>query len=249
MWDHTYRRALEREGLTLADLGHVLDDHGIACTHVEALFEWLSPPLPGTFMITVTHDQVELMDVADAVGATGIVLAHFGEPAPIEGAIDAFATACDRAADRGLSLALEYPAWATIGTYSQARAVVEGADRANGGLVIDTWHHVRCGADLAEIADVAPERILGIQLADGATAQVGTLQEDAANRRLPGTGDFDLARFVAAQWGRGVRCPIGPEVLDATLNAQGAGPAAQHLMAATRRVLPPSMGTRRVPLQ
>ena len=249
LWDHTYRRALEREGLALADLGRVLDDHGVACTHVEALFEWLSPPLPGTFMISVTHDQAELMDVAEAVGATGIVLAHFGEPAPVEVAIGAFASACDRAAERGLSLALEYPAWATIGTFSQARAIVEGADRPNGGLLIDTWHHVRCGAELADIDEVAPERILGIQLADGSTAQVGTLQEDAANRRPPGAGEFELARFVATWWDRGVRCPVGPEVLDAELNAQGAGPAARQLMAATRTVVPPTVGNADAPLQ
>lgn len=234
LWDHTYRRAIEREGLTLADLGPMLADRGLTCTHVEALFDWLSPPLPDTFMISTIHGQDELMEVARAVGAHGLVAAHFGDPVPTEQAAEAFAAACDRAAEQGLHLALEYPAWATIGTFAEARQVVEMADRVNGGLLIDTWHHVRCGADLGDLVSLDPSQILGIQLADGASEQVGTLQEDAARRCLPGTGEFGLGSWLETMSPTGLACPVGPEIIDVELNAEGASHAGAALGKACR---------------
>ena len=238
LWDHTYRRAMRREGIDVADFGPMLADHGLECTHVEALFNGLSEPLPDTFMITTTHGQDELMGLAAAVGASGIVAAHFGAPVSVERSAEAFAAACDRAAGHGLHLALEYPAWATIGTFDEACSVVEMADRANGGLMIDTWHHVRSGGDLHELTEVAPERIRGIQLADGAAEQVGTLQEDAALRQPPGNGTFGLGPWLASMYEAGVRCPVGPEVIDAERNAEGPAVAGRSLGEATRRMMP-----------
>jgi sugar phosphate isomerase/epimerase len=90
---------------------------------------------------------------------------------------------------------------------------VSGADRDNGGLVLDTWHFFRAGPDFATLAGIRPGRIFGVQISDGAAAVHGSLVEDTFRRLMPGDGSFDLERMTRVLDRLGGLRWVGPEVI------------------------------------
>jgi sugar phosphate isomerase/epimerase len=226
----SHRYAIERAGLTNSDLRSLASDEGVTITDVEAAADWLSPEPDHTasgHRARYTTDQ--LLAIAAELGATTLVLIHEGDPAPANLAAERFAAVCDRAADEGLRVALEYPAWMTIGSLEVAWEVVRTADRPNGGLLVDLWHHRRSNSDDELLRTIPPERIYSVQLSDATAQPRGTLVEDVMHRALPGDGEFDVAAFVALLADIGVEAPIGIEVLEPELLALGPDAAARAL--------------------
>ena len=230
-----HRRAVQRDGLANADLVALLVEHGVRVQEVEAAGDWLGPPPAAERpWLEPVYDTAQLLDVASALAARTLVATHFGESAPAEVAAAAFASLCDRAAARGLQVALEFPAMATVADVRTAWDIVRLADRPNGGVLVDLWHHRRSVATDSDLAEVPAERILSIQLGDGTREPVGPPVEDVVHRSLPGDGDLEVALFLRDMDERGVRCPVGVEVLQREIVADGAGPAAERLFAALR---------------
>jgi sugar phosphate isomerase/epimerase len=230
-----HRRAVERDGLTDADLRALLAENGMRVQEVEAAGDWLGPPRPAEReWMDPVYDTGRFLDTATALGARTVVATHFGEPAPVQVAATAFASLCDRAGERGLQVALEFPAMATIADVRTAWDAVRLADRPNGGLLLDVWHHRRSGATDADLAAVPPDRILSIQLGDGTKDPVGPPIEDVVHRSLPGAGDLGVAQLLRELDERGVRCPVGIEVLQREIVADGPAAATERLHAALR---------------
>ena len=116
-----------------------------------------------------------------------------------------------------------------------AWAVVQAADRANGGLLIDDWHFFRGDPDFDLLAGIPGERIFAVQLSDADAHCVEPLYEDAIHRRrLPGDGDLDLERFVDVLSANGALGLVGPEVFSDELHARGPQAAAEAAMDRTR---------------
>ena len=63
-----------------------------------------------------------------------------GHPVTLDAAVEAFALVCDRAAEHGLLVHLEFLPWSAFPNVNAAWDVVRTADRPNGGLIIDSWH-------------------------------------------------------------------------------------------------------------
>ena len=230
-------RAHQKCGMTDAELAACFADHGIAVQDIEASGDWLAAPPPAAEpWLRSVYDTSQLLDVAATLGATTLVAVHFGPARPVEEAAEAFAALCDRAAAHGLRVALEFVAIATIADAATAWDVVRRADRPNGGVLVDLWHHRRSGLGDEALDEVPADRIFGIQLSDGARQPEGTLLEDLQRRRLPGDGDFGVREFVARMQARGVTCPLGIEIFDAALLARGAQEATQVLYDALQRV-------------
>lgn len=126
----------------------------------------------------------------------------------------AFGSLCDRAADHGLVVGLEFVPFTDIVSVHDARRIVEEADRPNGGICVDIWHHERGARDLEGIAALPGELITGIQLNDGALVPVDTdyYTDCLANRCAPGDGEFDIAGFLAALRATGSTAPWSLEV-------------------------------------
>src|SRR5262249_49988463 len=126
-----------------------------------------------------------------------------------------------------------------------AAAVVAAADRANGGLLVDTWHlaRTRDGAGLLETIPGA--RIGGVQISDSPPGRgAGPGDPDPALPRslLAGEGTLDLVGFVRLLDVRGSCAPIGVEVCSERLAAEPpeiaarwAGDAIRQVLAAARR--------------
>lgn len=134
----------------------------------------------------------------------------------------AFGSLCDRAADHGLAVGLEFVPFTDIVSVHDARRIVEAADRANGGICVDIWHHERGASDLAGIAALPGELITGIQLNDGARVPVDPdyYTDCLANRCAPGDGEFDMVGFLAAIAATGTTAPWSLEVCSAAGWAQ-----------------------------
>jgi sugar phosphate isomerase/epimerase len=143
---------------------------------------------------------------------------------------------CDRAAEHGLLVAIEFMPWTGIPDAATAGAIARDAGRRNGGINADTWHHFRGAADDAALREHAA-RIFMIQL-DDADAPVGEPFEDTIlRRRYPGEGSFDVAGFVALLDDAGVDVPLSVEVLNPDHWALPVAEAARRAYDATRQVV------------
>jgi sugar phosphate isomerase/epimerase len=144
-------------------------------------------------------------------------------------AANSFGDLCDRGADHGLVLGIEFLPFNDIPTVHDARRIVEGAGRSNGGICVDIWHHERGARDLEAIAALPGELITGIQLNDGTRVpeHPDYYTDCLANRRAMGEGEFDITAFLDAVHGTGTTAPWSLEVP----NAAGWVDADRHLAA------------------
>lgn len=237
--------AARAEGHTDADLRSMLADHGLGVAEVDPAWWWL----PGAAEVHIdpsfdTEDvfrfgEHELLAMAEAVGARSLnAVDVFGGTWSIDQAAEAFAGLCSRAAEHGLLVHIEWLPWSRIPDLATALAIVEGADAVNGGLNVDAWHVVRSGCDVADLAAVPGERILGIQLDDGPlAAETNLVEATLHHRRLPGEGEFDLVGLLRALANTGTSAPLGVEVFSDDLHELGAPEAARQAAATTIGIL------------
>ena len=143
--------------------------------------------------------EPELFAVAEAVGARSLnAVDIFGGSWSFDEAAAAFAGLCDRAAEHGLLVHLEFLPWSRIPDLSTAWQVVRAADRPNGGVMLDAWHYFRSGSDGALLRSIPGESILGIQLCDApATPEPNPLHATLHDCLLPGDGELPLPSLLA----------------------------------------------------
>ena len=244
LWARDYWSG-RRAGLSDADLRALLDDHGIAVAEIDLAWWWL----PGAADVHIpaaldteelfAYDEAEAFRIANVVGARSLnAIDVFGGNWSVDEAAAAFAGLCDRAAEHDLLVHIEFLPWSRIPDVSAAWEIVRGADRPNGGVLIDAWHYFRSGADLTALRAVPGDRVLAVQLDDGPAAPEADLPTASLHdRRLPGDGEFDLAGLVDGLRTIGVVAPIGVEVFSDELHALDPLEAATRAGAALRRVV------------
>jgi sugar phosphate isomerase/epimerase len=244
LWGRDYSAA-RAEGLTHHDLRSMLDDHGLVVAEVDPAWWWL--PGAADVRIDPRHDteevfrfgEDELFAVADAVNARSCnAVDIFGGSWDIDAAAEAFAGLCQRAAEHGLLIHLEWLPWSKIADLATALQVVGRAAAPNGGVNVDAWHLVRSGTQLGELARVPGDLILGIQLNDGpAQAEENLVEATLRHRMLPGDGEFDLTGLLRTLAATGTTAPLGVEVFNDGLQALSAAEAARLAGQSIRRVL------------
>jgi sugar phosphate isomerase/epimerase len=245
LWGRDYARA-RRDGHDDAEMRTMLDDHGLVVAEVDPAWWWtpgaaeLGRGLADIDTLEVfAHGEDDLFRFAEALGARSLNAADvFGGTWTVEEGAEAYATLCDRAAQHGLLVHLEWLAWSRIPDLATAWEVVRLADRPNGGLNVDTWHCARTGTTADDLRSIPGDRVLAIQLDDGPAApEENLIDATLHNRLLPGEGDFDLAGFLGALADMGVVAPVGVEVFSDALHASGPEAAARAAADATRNVL------------
>ncbi|MGD0391089.1 MAG: sugar phosphate isomerase/epimerase [Acidimicrobiales bacterium] len=244
LWGRDYAAA-RAEGLSDADMRAMLDDHGLVVAELDPAWWWL----PGASDIDIAPEldsedvfrfgEADLFAMADALGARSVnAVDVFGGTWDVEGAAEAFAGLCTRAAEHGLLVHIEWLPWSKIPDLATALRIVQLAGRPNGGLNIDAWHLVRSGVTVDELRDVPGSLIFGVQLDDGPLEpEPNLIDATLHNRALPGDGAFDLSAIVSALRDTGTTAPIGVEVFSDALHALPAGEAARAAAQATRAVL------------
>ena len=221
----------------MLDIGMVVDvlaEHAIVCSELEGWFGWGQV---GEAKEASRQLGAAAFAAADATGARHIQ-AWGSYEGDLDDAAAAFAEVCDEAGEHGLLVALEFLPFTNVPDAATALAIVEGADRPNGGLCVDVWHHERGARDVEQLRRIPPERVIAVQLDDGPrTPVLDDYYEDCVRFRMaPGEGEFDLVGFLRLLREIGADAPLAVEVLDERSQVELPADVAQHLMDATRRV-------------
>lgn len=206
--------ACRAAGLTDADLRAILDQHGIAVAELEFVSDWAHGGERGA-RARQTEDRMYRMAELFRPRHMNVGELHGpGQMEPLEAAAERFAALCDRAAAHGLLVAIEFLPWTGIPDPAAAWKICRLAGRANGGLLVDSWHYFHSGADAAALRAVPPAQILAIQFDDAPRLCSGAdMLHDTLHRRAPGQGVFDLVGFVRLLDEIGVQAPISVEII------------------------------------
>lgn len=230
-------------GLTPREMRDILDDNGLYIGELDAITHWLphhadarSTSAMGGIL---PRNQDIFWEIADTVGARALNVAELtGYVVPAETAARAFGSLCDRAAAYGLLVHLEPLPWSGIPDLTRAARIAALADRPNGGILLDTWHHFRAGGSTDDLDVDVAAHIIGIQLSDAPAIPATDLAVEAVSRRLlPGYGDAEVARTVRNVRAAGVDSPIGIEVMSDELAALPAIDVAARVADAARAVI------------
>jgi sugar phosphate isomerase/epimerase len=232
-------------GMTDASMHAVLDEHGIGVPELEFVWGWGARPGDPQRAEGLGYED-RCYAIADAFGSRVVNVGDIGMPedlAAMDDVIEGFAGLCDRAAEHGLLVALEFLPWSGIPDVATAWRIVDAAGRANGGLLVDTWHHLRGVADDDALRAVPGERIYVVQVSDAPAEPEGPYMEDTTlRRRLPGDGALDLVGFLRTLDGMGVDCPISVELFNPEFQALPADEAAHLVYDATRALIDAARG-------
>ncbi|MEY2401135.1 MAG: hypothetical protein QOJ08_1246 [Ilumatobacteraceae bacterium] len=209
-------------GMTLEGLHDLLERYGVVLAELEAIQIWETDGAAGER----TQRWLELAwQLADQLGSRYLqVVGPYSQT--LDSAIDRFGEICDRAADYGLKVGLEFLPFTNVRSAADAMVVVGEADRRNGGVCVDIWHHRRGANDPSLIETMPADRVMAIQINDGAmTPRLADYKEDCLlNRVAPGDGEMQVAEFVAMLLRMGVTAPWSLEVCQ-----QGAPVGAEHV--------------------
>ena len=229
--DVFWLRALEAEGVSVEMLRRELDARGLGCLEIA-----------GVALGDEATTRAEVEEQLPWAEALGAAFLNTRVVAPVEDALVARSRhAAERFAAVGTRMALEFSRGTELRSVGAARSFSEAIDLPGVGVTLDTWHFFLHpdGPDWAALDALPAERFANVQLSDGVPYEEGAFGEATMNRRrLPGEGDFDLARFaerVRARFG-GVEVPVVAEVLSAEEREQDVGDFARRTLEATRNV-------------
>jgi sugar phosphate isomerase/epimerase len=239
LWpEYTYARAVA-EGRSPADLRAMVADAGLVVNDVEAVICWVGPDDPGPPYYEEPTEAL-LFETAEAFGArsTNVLLA--GAPGvSIDECAAVFAGICDRAAEHELVGTFEFSVRSLIGTLGDAVELVRRSGRANGAVLLDTWHLHYTGGTLADVQALPPGIIRSVQMNDAPEHEPENLPwATRYHRQPPGAGILDLVGTVRALDAIGYDGPLTVEVFNADLLAEdGAAAFARRLGDAMRAIV------------
>jgi len=177
--------------LDASELERRLTDTGVGVLDVEVFR--LTPQ-------TNVKEFEAVMATAQRLGATEL-LVH-GADSNEARLIETFVRLCDLAARYGLSANLEPMPWVEVSNLAKAMRIVDGAARANGGLLVDAIHFFRAGDSPQALAKVPRKFLRYMQLCDARAERPSDLQEiirqARSDRLFPGHGGLDLKGLLRA---------------------------------------------------
>ncbi len=229
----TDRRRAHESGLSDDDLRAMLSDAGLSVVELDVISGWGAD---GDRLAGARAHEQRLFDLADALG--GRTLTVVGDVAgPPDRVAEVFAALCDRAADHGLTVGLEYLPWTNVADLASALRIIRDAGRANAGVVIDSWHHFHGDPD-ADLTAVPPELVAGVQVDDSPPLREDVpLVEQTMDRVMPGEGTFDLVGFLTDLHHVLTTVPLNVEVISPRLAEVPVSRAVDTAARATRDVL------------
>jgi len=203
-----------RDTMGFGELRSRIADAGLDHTQVEVLTDWW---LTGPAASSARRTEQLLFAAAEELGATHIkvVTAFVDASSTVESLVQPLAALVDRAADRGLRIALEPLPFSMVASIPAGADLVRMVDNPAFGLVVDAWAVFRARTDLATLgACLRPEWVFAVELDDAPRTVQGSLFEDTIdNRRLCGEGDFELTQFVKTLSAVGFAGPWSVEII------------------------------------
>lgn len=241
LWRDHYQRGLD-SGLTPTDMRRMLEDHRLEIVEIDALLvNWSDAGGPG--FVDAEHAD-SLFEMADQLGGRCLNVVSLGDAVDRDFAVRSMQAIHRRLQPSGLALALEFLPWCIPGSIGEATALLDAADCAHSGLVLDSWHFYKSGEDFELLRSLPPERILTTQ--NNGVAEHprsgNIVEETMTERELPGAGCNDLVRFIRTLDEIGSRAPFGVEVFNKDLQRLPAEELARSAVDAMRGVLKQARG-------
>lgn len=202
---------------TLTEMKQILDDNGIEHIELEFIMEWFTD---GERRQEADKIRNLLLSTAETLGARHIKIGDLsGDTAPIDRLIEEYAQLCQEGADHGTNIIFELIPTMVAGTLEEAMAMIEGADQANGGLMVDMWHFATLGVPHGTTAALPLRYLKGVELNDGPAEFTDWDDEVINHRLLPGEGEWDVRGLVQAVQRAGYDGPYGVEVLNQSMRS------------------------------
>jgi len=211
--------SLEEAGIRASEIASRVADNGLTIMEVDCTACWMpsqrraadDAPM-GALLRSLTPERV--VEAAARVGASSVTAVEMMGISPsLDEAAEAFALLCDLAAQHGLKAHIEFLPFGGISDLASAWAIVQAADRPNGGLTIDSWHFFRSGSSFDLLKRIPGSRVHTVQINDApAQAQTDLLHETMTGRLVPGEGSLDLTRFVQTLDQIGSTAPFSVEI-------------------------------------
>jgi sugar phosphate isomerase/epimerase len=239
-----YRQAIS-SGLSAKDMIAMAGDKGVALRHLDTLTDWAPIRVPSEIdaglrsRFDVSAD--ECFAICEALGLETIlaVAGYDKDTVPLESLVDGFGRLCDRAAENGLWVDLEFMPFWGLPDLASAWAIVGPAQRKNAGIMLDTWHFSKGNPDFALLKSLSGECFVSVQVADAMQDQRGaTLFEDTVRfRKFPGEGELPIAEILTILYRKGHLRRIGPEVFSDEADALSPEIAGKRSAESLRHVL------------
>jgi 4-hydroxyphenylpyruvate dioxygenase len=198
------------------DVRYLAESLGLTITCFQPFRDFESMPEPQRAR---NMDRAERkFDVMQQLGAELLLVCSNISPASIDD--DARAAAdlaemAERAHKRGLRVGFEALAWGrNVSKWRHAWRIVETAAHPALGLIVDSFHTLALGDDLAGLSDVPAEKIFLAQLADAPKLSMDVLSWSRHFRNFPGQGQLPVASFVRDLIGAGYRGPLSLEIFN-----------------------------------
>src|SRR5262249_46391606 len=129
----------------------------------------------------------------------------------------------ERAAARGLLVAVEALAWGRhVNDYRDSWEVVRRADHPAVGLVLDSFHVLARGSELLPLRDIPKDRIFLVQMADAPKLDMDYLSWSRHYRCFPGQGELPIGEFMDALQATGFDGLLSLEIFNDSFRAGSA---------------------------
>jgi 4-hydroxyphenylpyruvate dioxygenase len=121
----------------------------------------------------------------------------------------------DLARQHGFGIGYEALAWGRhVKDWTAAWDIVRAADRANLGVVLDSFHAFVRHNPIEPISALPADRLALVQIADAAAIEMDPLSLSRHYRCYPGQGDYPIVDFLDAVTRAGYRGPISLEIFN-----------------------------------
>jgi sugar phosphate isomerase/epimerase len=218
IWHADLEHMLETR--SLSEIRGVIDEYGLDRLELEFLGDWFLDP--GDERRQASDRLRELLWRAAAELPTHHVKVGniMGTECELEQIVERFGELCEDAA-RVTDATITYefmPYDVQVNTVETALAVVEGANAANGGLALDTWHLGKLRLAPDDLRRIPSRFISWVELSDGPYEYAEDRLDEVINRRrLPGEGEFPIVEYASVCRELGYEGPWGVEVLSEEL--------------------------------
>jgi 4-hydroxyphenylpyruvate dioxygenase len=210
--------------MTTAEVKALLDELGLACVLYQPFRDLEGMPDPQRRRAFARIRQK--FDVMKALDCDRILLCSNCSPlaSPDRDTMIAdLRELGDVAAGYGIMVGYEALAWGVhINDHRDAWALVKAVDHPNIGILLDSFHSLSRGIPSESIRDIAPEKLVFVQLADAPIMDMGHLYWSRHFRSLPGQGGFDLTNYVAEILKLGYDGPLSLEIFNDRFRANSA---------------------------
>lgn len=221
-------------GRSLADLRRMVEGNGLVAAEICFVGGWQWAV--GEARAKAFDSAKETFEMAQGLGCGVVCALPSNGRGDLALAAEEYGELCDLAGEYGVCPALEF-----IGPFEQVKDVatawetVKGANRANGGILLDTFHFVRGGSRLEDLEALPEGAVSLVHINDAPEKRIEELTD--ADRVMPGEGFFPLGKILGSLARKGYEGFLSLELFNRELWEKDACAVAKLGGEALRRVV------------